>query len=88
MGRHAGRLTWSDTLQGDRRTYSYVVGLSSAEEPTNWEDLMRLAKLIPKICHNINRWAPHRRKVPGPRGALSVLSALNLKRQLSASGHR
>ncbi|CAN7984753.1 unnamed protein product [Ixodes hexagonus] len=42
-------------VQGDRRTYSYVVGLSSAEEPTNWEDLMRLAKLIPKICHNINR---------------------------------
>ncbi|KAH7960956.1 hypothetical protein HPB49_025291 [Dermacentor silvarum] len=42
-------------VQGDRRTYSYVVGLSSSEEPSDWEDLMRLAKLIPKICHNINR---------------------------------
>ncbi|KAH9377549.1 hypothetical protein HPB48_013001 [Haemaphysalis longicornis] len=40
---------------GDRRTYSYVVGLSSVEEPQDWEDMMRLAKLIPKICHNINR---------------------------------
>ncbi|KAH6934598.1 hypothetical protein HPB50_025506 [Hyalomma asiaticum] len=40
---------------GDRRTYSYVVGLSSTEEPSDWEDMMRLAKLIPKICHNINR---------------------------------
>ncbi|KAH8041872.1 hypothetical protein HPB51_019253 [Rhipicephalus microplus] len=42
-------------VQGDRRTYSYVVGLSSAEEPSDWEDMMCLAKLIPKICHNINR---------------------------------
>ncbi|KAL1473080.1 hypothetical protein MTO96_022566 [Rhipicephalus appendiculatus] len=42
-------------VQGDRRTYSYVVGLSSTEEPSDWEDMMRLAKLIPKICHNINR---------------------------------
>lgn len=41
-------------LQGDCRTYSYVVGISSDSEP-NWENLMILAKLIPRICHNINR---------------------------------
>lgn len=41
-------------VQGDCRTYSYVVGISSDSEP-NWENLMILAKLIPRICHNINR---------------------------------
>lgn len=42
-------------VQGDQRSYSYVVGLSSNEEPTEWEDLMSLAKIIPKVCHNVNR---------------------------------
>lgn len=42
-------------VQGDQRSYSYVVGLSSQEEPTEWNDLMILAKIIPRICHNINR---------------------------------
>jgi len=42
-------------VQGDCRTYSYVVALSSNEEPTNWHDMARLAKTIPRICHNINR---------------------------------
>ncbi|XP_013772810.1 GMP synthase [glutamine-hydrolyzing] [Limulus polyphemus] len=42
-------------VQGDKRTYSYVVGLSSNESIRDWEDLMVLAKLIPRICHNINR---------------------------------
>lgn len=42
-------------VQGDCRTYSYVVALSSNEEPTNWRDMARLAKTIPRICHNINR---------------------------------
>ncbi|XP_076358585.1 GMP synthase burgundy isoform X2 [Tachypleus tridentatus] len=42
-------------VQGDKRTYSYVVGLSSNENIKDWEDLMVLAKLIPRICHNINR---------------------------------
>ncbi|XP_061162674.1 GMP synthase [glutamine-hydrolyzing]-like [Saccostrea echinata] len=41
-------------VQGDSRTYSYVVGISSDSEP-NWQNLMVLAKLIPRICHNINR---------------------------------
>lgn len=42
-------------VQGDCRTYSYVVALSSNDEPTNWHDLARLAKTIPRICHNVNR---------------------------------
>uniref|UniRef100_A0A0A1X6H0 GMP synthase (glutamine-hydrolyzing) n=1 Tax=Zeugodacus cucurbitae TaxID=28588 RepID=A0A0A1X6H0_ZEUCU len=41
-------------VQGDKRTYSYVVGLSSSSEP-NWNDLIFLAKLIPRILHNVNR---------------------------------
>lgn len=43
-------------VQGDCRSYSYVVGLSSDEE-AEWEDLATLAKLIPRICHNVNRVA-------------------------------
>ena len=42
-------------VQGDCRSYSHVVGLSSEELPTDWEDLITLAKIIPRICHNINR---------------------------------
>lgn len=42
-------------FQGDCRTYSYVVGLSSNEQP-HWKNLVYLAKLIPRICHNINRF--------------------------------
>ncbi|XP_005109065.1 GMP synthase [glutamine-hydrolyzing] [Aplysia californica] len=41
-------------VQGDCRTYSYVAALSSEEDP-NWEDMMLLAKIIPRVCHNINR---------------------------------
>ncbi|XP_033113703.1 GMP synthase [glutamine-hydrolyzing]-like [Anneissia japonica] len=41
-------------VQGDGRTYSYVAGLSCEGEP-DWENLMQLAKMIPKVCHNINR---------------------------------
>ncbi|XP_058980582.1 GMP synthase [glutamine-hydrolyzing] isoform X2 [Musca domestica] len=41
-------------VQGDKRTYSYVVALSSASEP-NWDDMLFLAKLIPRILHNVNR---------------------------------
>lgn len=39
---------------GDCRSYSYVLGLSSEEAP-DWNDLLFLAKLIPRILHNINR---------------------------------
>lgn len=41
-------------VQGDCRTYSYVAVLSCEAEPV-WGDLLILARLIPKICHNVNR---------------------------------
>ncbi|XP_059618880.1 GMP synthase [glutamine-hydrolyzing] [Phlebotomus argentipes] len=41
-------------VQGDKRSYSYVVGISSEGAP-NWGDLMFLAKIIPRILHNVNR---------------------------------
>lgn len=43
--------------QGDCRSYSYVCGVTSKESP-HWESLMFLARLIPRMCHNINRWTP------------------------------
>jgi len=42
-------------VQGDCRSYSHVLALSSDQEIEDWKDLIRLAKLIPKICHNVNR---------------------------------
>ena len=44
-----------DMPQGDGRTYSYVAALSSGVTDFSWEDVMKVAKLIPRICHNINR---------------------------------
>jgi len=41
-------------VQGDQRTYSYAVGISSVSDP-DWEDLAYFARLIPRVCHNINR---------------------------------
>lgn len=41
--------------QGDCRSYSYVCGVTSKESP-HWESLMFLARLIPRMCHNINRY--------------------------------
>ncbi|XP_046801939.1 GMP synthase [glutamine-hydrolyzing]-like [Lucilia cuprina] len=41
-------------VQGDGRSYKYVLGLSSCQEP-NWCDLFYLAQLIPTLLHNINR---------------------------------
>ncbi|XP_069684502.1 GMP synthase [glutamine-hydrolyzing] isoform X2 [Periplaneta americana] len=41
-------------VQGDCRSYSYVVGLSSEKEP-DWDDMQFLARLIPRVCHNVNR---------------------------------
>lgn len=50
-------------VQGDARTYSYVVALSTDRAAPNWTDMMFLAKLIPRILHNINRvcyvFGPH-----------------------------
>ena len=45
-------------VQGDQRSYSYAVGISCAKEPlgaSEWNDLMYFAKLIPRVCQNINR---------------------------------
>jgi len=39
-------------VQGDGRSYSYLAALSGEAD---WDELFFLAKLIPKICHNINR---------------------------------
>ncbi|KAK9885455.1 hypothetical protein WA026_010951 [Henosepilachna vigintioctopunctata] len=41
-------------VQGDCRSYSYVVGISSEREP-DWDDMSFLAVLIPRICRNVNR---------------------------------
>ncbi|KAM9958372.1 hypothetical protein ACTFIW_001234 [Dictyostelium discoideum] len=46
-------------VQGDGRTYSYLLGLYSSENSTidqiPWPYIFNLARTIPKICHNINR---------------------------------
>lgn len=45
-------------VQGDGRTYSYLAALSSdsvISGEAGWKKLFSLAKLIPKVCHNINR---------------------------------
>ncbi|KAL4702090.1 hypothetical protein ACJJTC_002402 [Scirpophaga incertulas] len=42
-------------VQGDGRTYSYAVALSTDRYPPDWEDMQYLAKIIPRVCHNVNR---------------------------------
>jgi len=42
------------SFQGDCRTYNYVAGLSTDSTP-NWENLFTLAKIIPRVCTNVNR---------------------------------
>lgn len=42
-------------VQGDSRTYSFCLVLSSDQGSPNWEDLATYARIIPRICHNINR---------------------------------
>mmetsp|Transcript_44824 Transcript_44824/g.95518 ORF Transcript_44824/g.95518 Transcript_44824/m.95518 type:complete len:686 (+) Transcript_44824:33-2090(+) len=42
-------------VQGDGRTYSYPCVLSGGPSPPNWPLLLEFARLIPKVCHNINR---------------------------------
>merc|ERR1712048_509725 len=41
-------------VQGDGRTYSYPCVLSGPASP-DWELLLDFARLIPKVCHNVNR---------------------------------
>ncbi|XP_003384374.2 PREDICTED: GMP synthase [glutamine-hydrolyzing]-like isoform X1 [Amphimedon queenslandica] len=43
-------------VQGDSRSYSYAAVISSDDESKfSWKDRMKLAKLLPKILHTINR---------------------------------
>merc|ERR1719359_1209713 len=41
-------------VQGDGRTYSYPCVLSGSTPP-DWPLLLEFARLIPKVCHNVNR---------------------------------
>uniref|UniRef100_A0A8D9F861 GMP synthase (glutamine-hydrolyzing) n=2 Tax=Cacopsylla melanoneura TaxID=428564 RepID=A0A8D9F861_9HEMI len=41
-------------VQGDCRSYNYVVGISCEKDP-DWSDLALIARIIPKVCHNVNR---------------------------------
>ncbi|XP_059057714.1 GMP synthase [glutamine-hydrolyzing] isoform X2 [Achroia grisella] len=42
-------------VQGDGRTYNYAVALSTERYPPDWKDMSYLAKMIPRVCHNVNR---------------------------------
>ncbi|XP_065835881.1 GMP synthase [glutamine-hydrolyzing]-like [Oscarella lobularis] len=42
-------------VQGDGRTYSYVAALSVAVASPDWSALIRLAKIIPRVVHRVNR---------------------------------
>ncbi|KAK4020711.1 hypothetical protein OUZ56_002666 [Daphnia magna] len=44
-----------DGVKGDCRTYSYCVELSSDPTQPNWNDLASYARLIQRVCHNVNR---------------------------------
>ena len=41
-------------VQGDGRTYSYVAAITCQEKP-DWAVLMALARMIPSVCHRVNR---------------------------------
>merc|ERR1712139_240015 len=41
-------------MGGDGRTYSYPCVLSGSTPP-DWPLLLEFARLIPKVCHNVNR---------------------------------
>ncbi|KAK4008149.1 hypothetical protein OUZ56_013301 [Daphnia magna] len=42
-------------VQGDCRTNSYCIPLSSDQTQPNWNDLATYARLIPRVCHNVDR---------------------------------
>ncbi|KZS17056.1 GMP synthase [Daphnia magna] len=41
-------------VKGDCRTFSYCVELSSDQTQPNWNDLATYARLIQRVCHNVN----------------------------------
>lgn len=47
-------IVYVSVIAGDSRSYSYVLGLSTEDTP-DWNDLLFLARLIPRILHNVNR---------------------------------
>eukprot|EP00049_Salpingoeca_infusionum_P022459 m.6880 g.6880 ORF g.6880 m.6880 type:complete len:654 (-) comp5201_c0_seq2:135-2096(-) len=42
-------------VQGDGRTYSYAACIFCSEAKPDWRNLIELAKLVPQVCHNVNR---------------------------------
>jgi GMP synthase (glutamine-hydrolysing) len=42
-------------VQGDGRTYSYVCGLTKNKPVNDWTEVMNIAKLITRVCHEVNR---------------------------------
>ncbi|KZS13546.1 putative GMP synthase [Daphnia magna] len=42
-------------VKGDCRSYNYCVALSSDHTQPNWNDLATYARLIPRVCHNVDR---------------------------------
>jgi GMP synthase (glutamine-hydrolysing) len=42
-------------VQGDGRTYSYAVAVSCAAARPPWQALLDFAKLVPRLCHKVNR---------------------------------
>ncbi|KAK4008113.1 hypothetical protein OUZ56_013267 [Daphnia magna] len=42
-------------VQEDCRTYSYCVALSSDQTQPNWNDLATYARLMARVCHNVDR---------------------------------
>ncbi|KNC74990.1 GMP synthase, partial [Sphaeroforma arctica JP610] len=42
-------------VQGDGRTYSYVCALSTDNPVVSWAAMFLLAKVIPRLCHRVNR---------------------------------
>eukprot|EP00124_Ichthyophonus_hoferi_P001272 Ihof_evm9s62 gene=Ihof_evmTU9s62 len=62
-------------VQGDGRTYSYVCALSlncANPTPEQWDGLFIYAKVIPRLCHNINRVVyVFGGPVPGPFSAIT-----------------
>lgn len=42
-------------VQGDGRTYSYVCAVTIPDGRQPWKALLKLAKMIPRLCHCVNR---------------------------------
>lgn len=42
-------------MQGDGRTYSFAVAVTCAAEKPPWAALLDFAKLVPRLCHKVNR---------------------------------